>query len=120
MPVAVTNPICTWCGKPDARCVCGQARPVAVAEKPRAKLALTTWLLGGLGEAVVYFGILVVLAPAIGAFAGWMQGYGKESAIGAGFFAPFYFGIGAGMIWSGGVIYLMVQLIKVGMWQKET
>lgn len=119
MPVAVTNPICTWCGKPDSKCVCGQAKPVQVAERPRAKLAITTWLLGGLGQATVYFGLLVALFPFIAGLIGSMQGYGKESAGFAAFFAPFYLGIGAGMIWSGGVLYLMVQLIKVGMWQKE-
>jgi hypothetical protein len=116
------DPICSWCGKPDSKCRCDpNSPPVRVPEVPKqkARLALTTWMLGVFGQLLVWVGGLTVAAPFVGGIIGSLSERGRESFAAAALMSPWTTAVGAFMIWSGGVLYLLVQLIKVGIWQRE-
>lgn len=111
--VKAIDPICTWCNKPDSKCVCQtdapfKEQPIRPAKKAPPGVDVSTYLMEFLGLVMFYLGFIMFTFVIAVSFtsAGKSDAPVAVGAIGSliGFFSTF------GIMLSGGIMYLLARI----------
>ena len=111
--VKAIDPICTWCNKPDSKCVCQtdaafQEPPIKPAKKTPPGVDVSTYLMEFLGLLMFYIGFIMFTFVIAVSFTGGSK-TDSPAAVGAigsfiGFFSTF------GIMLSGSIMYLLARI----------